>query len=101
MLEALRLDHYPRDILLYVLLAVIICGFIVGYVTDIVMGDRGFGPFGNGTLAVFGAAVGIYIRNNFFGRMDPGDILITGVFASSSATLLLLLLGLAKHWVQD
>ncbi len=101
MFEALRLDHYSTDILAYVFISVLIGGFVVGYITDAVMGDRGFGPFGNATLAVFGAAVGIYIRNNFFGRMDPGDILVTGVFAASSATLLLLLLGLAKHWVQD
>jgi uncharacterized membrane protein YeaQ/YmgE (transglycosylase-associated protein family) len=101
MLQLLRLDHYSSEILLFLLLAVLIGGFVVGFVTDSVMGDRGFGPFGNGTLAVLGAVVGIYIRNTFFGRMDPGDLLVTGIFASATATLLLLLLGVAKHWVQD
>ena len=101
MLQLLRLEHYPTEVLLYALLALLIVGFIVGYITDSVMGDSGFGPFGNGTLAIFGAFVGIYIRNNFFGRMDPGDIFVTGFFAAVAATLMLLLLGVAKHWVQD
>jgi len=101
MLQLLRLEHYTSELLLIILFAVLIGGFVIGFVTDAVMGDRGFGPWGNGMLAMLGAIVGIYIRNTFFGRMDPGDLIVTGVFAAATATLLLLLLGVAKHWVQD
>ncbi len=101
MLQVLRLEQYSSEVLLFILLAVLIGGFVIGFVTDTVMGDRGFGPVGNGMLAMLGAVVGIYIRNTFFGRMDPGDLLVTGIFAAATATLLLLLLGVAKHWVQD
>lgn len=101
MLQILRLDQYSSEMLLFIFLGILIGGFVVGFITDAVMGDRGFGPIGNGMLTMLGAIVGIYIRNTFFGRMDPGDLIVTGIFAAATATLLLLLLGVAKHWVQD
>ena len=101
MLQLFAFGQYSSEMLLFMFLGVLIGGFVIGFVTDAVMGERGFGPIGNGMLAVMGAIVGIHIRNTFFGRMDPGDVLITGVFAAATATLLLLLLGVAKHWVQD
>jgi Na+/melibiose symporter-like transporter len=101
MLQALNLSQYSSETLLFIFLAVGIGGFAVGYVTDVVMGDRGFGPFGNGFLAVFGAIIGIYIRNTFFGKMDPGDLFVTGIFAGAMATLMLLLVGVAKRFVQN
>ncbi len=101
MLGLLQLDKYPSDVLMMIVFAVLIAGAVVGYVTDVVMGERGFGPFGNGLLVIFGAFVGIYLRNAYFGLMEPGDIAVTGIFAAASATLLLMLLGLAKHWVQE
>lgn len=101
MLQFLRLDHYSNETLLFLLFAVSIGGVVIGLVTDFVMRDRGFGPIGNGALAVLGIGVGIHIRNSFFGSMSPGDLALTGVFAAAAATLLLLILGVAKHWVQD
>lgn len=101
MLALLQLDKYPSDALMMIVFAILIAGAIVGYVTDTVMGNRGFGPFGNGMLVIFGAFIGIYLRNAYFGLMEPGDIAVTGIFAAASATLLLMLLGLAKHWIQE
>ncbi|MBM3607145.1 MAG: hypothetical protein FJX29_01625 [Alphaproteobacteria bacterium] len=101
MLYYLRLDQYSNDTLLFILFAVVLAGVAIGYMTDIVMKDRGFGAFGNGSLAVLGMGTGIYIRNAFFGAMNPGDLALTGIFAAAMATLLLLVLGVAKHWLQD
>ena len=101
MLKLMQLDHYSSDVLIMLVTAIIIVGMVVGYVTDIVMGDRGFGPVGNGLLVVLGAFAGIYLRNAYFGLMEPGDMAVTGIFAAASATLLLMLLGIAKHWVQE
>lgn len=101
MFQILRIDQYSSETLIFIALAILIGGFVIGFITDAVMGERGFGPVGNGMLAMLGAVVGIYIRNTYFGRMDPGDIVVTGVFAAAAATLLLLIFGVAKHWVQD
>ena len=48
-----------------------------------------------------GAFIGVHVRNAYFGLTSPGDIAITAIFAAAAATLLLMLLGVAKHWVQD
>lgn len=101
MLQYLHLSHYSTETLLLMALVIAGAGFVVGYITDVVMRDRGFGPVGNGLLAVLGAFTGIFIRNAYFGRMDPGDLFTTGFFAVVAATLLLLILGVAKHFVQD
>lgn len=101
MLQALRLDHYPTDTLMLIIFGIAIAGIAVGFVTDFVMKDRGFGAIGNGALIILGIGTGVYIRNVFFGAMSPGDFTLTGIFAAATATLLLLLLGVAKHWVQD
>lgn len=101
MFELLGLQEYAGDSIILLLLGVVVIGAAIGYITDIVMGDRGFGPLGNGLLTILGAAVGLYVRHSFFGTMQPGDAALTAVFAAASATLLLLLLGVVKHWVQD
>ena len=100
MLKSLSLDHYSGDTLFMILLLACIGGTVVGYITDSVMGDRGFGPIGNGLLTVLGVVAGIYVRNTFFGRMEPGDLALTGIFAAIAATLLLLCLGVAKSLFQ-
>ncbi len=100
MLQFLKLDQYSNDTLIFLFFVTAIMGAVIGYVTDFVMKERGFGAIGNGALAVLGIAVGIYIRNAYFDTMSPGDLALTGVFAAATATLLLLVLGVAKHWVQ-
>ncbi|MGE3646262.1 MAG: hypothetical protein AB7F96_20645, partial [Beijerinckiaceae bacterium] len=95
MLKALQLENYNSDVLLLLLCGIAIAAAVIGFVTDSVMGDRGFGPVGNGLLVLLGAIVGVYVRNAYFGLMQPGDLAITGIFAAASATLLLMLLGLA------
>ena len=101
MLQLLGLDQYSPDMLAWIALGVAIAGLIVGYITDTVMSDRGFGPFGNGFLVVLGGFTGIYTRYAFFGWLRGQEVVIIGSFAVATATLMLLLLGVAKHWVQD
>ena len=101
MLDLLQLNGYSNQTLGLLLCLVVGGGLVVGFITDSVMGPRGFGAGGNAMLVILGAFVGIYIRNAYFGYMEPGHMAMTGAFAAASATLLLMLLGLAKHWVQD
>jgi hypothetical protein len=64
------------------------------------MGDRGFGPFGNGILAIFGAAMGVYFRHAYFYRLYGDEIVITAVMAEIFATILLLCLSVVKRLTQ-
>jgi hypothetical protein len=101
MAEFLKLDQYPADVLWILTFLIIGGGTVVGYITDAVMGNRGFGPISNGVLVIMGTFIGVHVRNAYFGLTSPGDIAITAIFAAAAATLLLMLLGVAKHWVQD
>jgi uncharacterized membrane protein YeaQ/YmgE (transglycosylase-associated protein family) len=101
MLQFLDPDNYSPQLLYLVVLGVVSAGIFAGYITDLIMGDRGFGFFGNGFLAILGAATGIYTRYAFFGWLRGQDMLVTGIFALAATILLLLLLGFAKNWVQD
>ncbi len=83
-----------------VALCVLSGGLVSGYISDLVMGHRGFGFFGNGFLAILGGGTGAYTRYALFGWLQGREILITEAFAVSTATLILVLFGLGKRWVQ-
>jgi len=101
MLEALVIEGLTADFLLLLAFVAIIVGVLMGYLTDAIMGSRGFGPFGNGMLILLGSVIGIYVRYAYFGSLQPGDAALTSLFAAASASLVLLLLGFAKYWVQE
>jgi uncharacterized membrane protein YeaQ/YmgE (transglycosylase-associated protein family) len=101
MLQYLDPDNYSPQLLYLIVIGVVSAGILAGYITDLIMGERGFGFIGNGILAILGAATGIYTRYAFFGWVRGEDMLVTGSFALAATTLLLLLLGFAKNWVQD
>jgi uncharacterized membrane protein YeaQ/YmgE (transglycosylase-associated protein family) len=99
-LAMLGLENFDSVFLLIVAIAALIGGAVIGYVTDIIMGDRGFGAFGNAILAIFGAALGVYFRHVYFYRLYGDEIVITAVMAEIFATALLLCLGLVKRLTQ-
>lgn len=101
MSDYLSVDYYDNTELLFMLLTFSICGIVFGTVTDLVMKDRGFGVVGNGLLAMFGAFIGVYTREHFFGRMLTGDLMVTIISAACAATAILLILGVVKHWAVD
>ena len=101
MFQFAAFSDYPSYLLIWVAAALIVGGAIVGHLTDAVMGEHGFGVFGNAVLAILGAFVGIYVRTTFFGRLYGEDLMATGFVAAAAATILLLLLGFAKHLIQD
>jgi hypothetical protein len=101
MLQLFGLEQYTPDMLALIAVGIAAAGLIIGLLTDAVLSDRGFGPLGNGLLAILGTGTGIYTRHAFFGWLQGQEIIIIGSFAGATATLMLLILGLAKHWVQD
>jgi uncharacterized membrane protein YeaQ/YmgE (transglycosylase-associated protein family) len=100
-LAILGLENFDSVFLLVVAIAALIGGAIIGYVTDMIMGERGFGPFGNAMLAIFGAVLGVYFRHAYFYRLYGDEIVITAVMAEVFATVLLLGLGLVKRLTQS
>ena len=100
MLQTLGLQYYSATELIAFLLIFGIGGAVVGFITDIVMGDRGFGPFGNGMLAMFGAFVGVHYRLALLGPIASREVVLVGISAAASATAILLMLGIVKRYVR-
>ncbi|HWG03840.1 MAG TPA: hypothetical protein VG271_02385 [Beijerinckiaceae bacterium] len=96
MLQLLDPGNYSVSMLAVIGFGVICGGSVAGYVTDMIMGERGFGFFGNAFLTMSGCGSGIYTRHVFFGWWQGEETLIVGTFALSTATLILLLFGLVK-----
>lgn len=101
MLHYFALDHYSTESLLIMLMTLVIGGCFVGYITDYLLEKRGFGPFGNGFLAILGCFSGVYARNAFVGHIFGNELIITELVAASGATAMLLILGSIKHWMSD
>jgi hypothetical protein len=100
MLHILGLEDFDSVFLIAIGIAILVGGAVVGYLTDMIMGDRGFGPFGNGGLAIIGGFLGVYARNAYFYRLHGDEMLITAIAAEICATGLLLGFGFAKRWAQ-
>lgn len=92
---------YPLYVIVLAAVAAVIGGGIAGQLTDAVMGDAGFGAFGNAVLTILGVFIGVYVRTALFGRLYSKDLIVTSVFAAAAATAILLILGVVKHFMQD
>ena len=99
MLNVLGLGYYSSTELMAMLLIFGIGSAVLGFITDAVMGERGFGPFGNGFLTVLGASIGIHYRLALLGPVGSRDIILVGISAAASATVMLLILGVVKRYV--
>ena len=99
--QKLELFGLSSDMLIMLLGVVIILASITGFITDMVMGDKGFGVVGNGILAIFGAAIGVLVRNALLGQMEKSDLMVTAFIAASTGTLILLVSGLIKSWISN
>lgn len=99
MLEILALEQYSDETLMLLLITVVVGGGFIGFITDIVMGRRGFGPVGNGLLAILGCFFGIYARNSYVGHVFGNELAVTGGMAAATATAFLLIFGRMKHWL--
>ena len=101
MLHLFALDRYSFEELMFLIAAVCSGGYVIGYLTDLILTRRGFGPAGNGCLAIVGCMAGIYARNTYLGHAYGNDLMFTGIVGAASATAMLLTLGVVKHWLAD
>ena len=101
MLHILALDNYSNELLIVMGATIVLGAVVIGFLTDMLLADRGFGAFGNGMLAFIGCCLGIYAHNTYFSHSSIDALLLTGVMAAGTATALLLTLGIIKHWVSD
>ena len=88
---------YSMTELLALVLLLSVGGAVLGYITDAIMGEHGFGPAGNGFLAVFGAVIGIHYRNLVLGPVASEEAVLIAVSAAASATAALLIVGIVKR----
>ena len=96
-LELLKLDLYSSEELFGLAVMAGVFGYAIGVVVDSIMARHGFGPFGNGFLAVLGCYVGIFARNAYISHAYGNDLAITGAMSASCATLMLMLFCMAKR----
>ena len=96
-LEMLRLDQYSSEELFSLALMATVGGYAIGIVVDSIMARHGFGPFGNGFLAILGCFVGVFARNEYISHAYGNDLAVTGLMSASCATLMLVLFCMVKR----
>ena len=72
---------------------------LAGFFIDVIMRDRGFGPYGNGFLITLGVLAGLDANAVLllpFQARDPVQII---ALAAGSALAILMSLGLVKRWL--
>jgi hypothetical protein len=73
----------------FLVLVLILAFFIAGYVVDGLMERRGFGPYGDGAVALAGLFMGLLVRGTYFPGISPYDPVLT--YAVTFVTMLALL----------
>lgn len=86
--------------LLILLLFVAIAGVVMGFLTDALMRQQGFGPLGNGLIVTLGGVIGVYYRGLVFGPAAAQHSYAIAFSAVGAATLILLTVGIAKRFLK-
>jgi hypothetical protein len=74
--------------------AVFVVYLLSGFVTDSLIRPAGFGPYGNGVVAMAGVVIGIYVKYNYFigfAFLPYEPYLTCGLLLAPGALLLLFL----------
>ncbi len=99
MFRVLGLNGLPIEALLMILVMLVICGIVTGWITDVIMGQMGFGVIGNTILTIMGAVVGMTAWNAYIGPLRIYDASISIGIASASSVVILLLFATFKRAV--
>ena len=86
--------------ILFLLLFVSIAGVVMGFLTDALMRQQGFGPIGNGLIVTMGGVIGVYYRGLVFGPAASQHSYAIAFSAVGAATLILISFGLAKRFLK-
>ncbi len=76
----------------FVVLVLVLCFFIAGYIVDSLMDRRGFGPYGDGMVALLGLFMGLLVRGTYFPTVSPYDPILT--YGVTFTTMLVVLFSL-------
>ena len=101
--RVLGIAHASQSEILSIILFVSLCSLALGWMTDGVMGDAGFGAFGNGLLTMLSGLVGMiafsWAVSVYYGRYLNSNelILVIGLASIFSVTALLALALVKKH----
>ena len=97
---SLTIDSMSQVDTLVLLLFVSIFSVVMGFLTDALMGARGFGPLGNGLIVALGGIIGVYYRSVVFGIAAAQHSYTVAFSAIGAATLILLAFGLVKRFIR-
>ena len=75
--------------------------FVLGVITDLILGERGFGKGFNGFIAFIGAFFALMIYSTIFGQFHKEHISTLILVVTAASTGVLLLAAFLKHWVID
>jgi hypothetical protein len=73
---------------------------VIGWVFDVVIGDRGFGVLGNGFLIALGGITGVVISQMFLPIASMPEIQRVTLFSTATAASILLSLCIVKSWLR-
>lgn len=96
MLHNFELDRISSSDLTMILVVLMIAGVLLGLVTDLIMGRRGWGLVGNGLLIDAGMAGGLYALTTHMWGLRVSDPVVMLAVVFGGATLALLVGGFLK-----
>jgi len=79
----------------------LIFGFVLGLLSDVVMGHNGFGPLRNTIIILAGGAAGMMLRAAYYPVPDPMLLVATLVAAIVAATVALAIASLFKKFMMS
>lgn len=81
------------DVLIFVLTIILIFGFFLGHAMDGVLGDEGFGSYGNMFIIIIGFTAGIYVMHYLGMSLRDMRFAVGGGLAGAFALLASMVLG--------
>jgi len=99
LLLMLGLPDFPLVSLVLFLAIVFVVTMMFGWISDLLLGDGGFGIAINGALVLFGAIAGTLISRRLGLVVGPGTTATAALVATGSGLFTLIFFGAIRRWV--
>jgi uncharacterized membrane protein YeaQ/YmgE (transglycosylase-associated protein family) len=89
-LQALGFGHVPNDLALAMLIVAVVTATLMGWISDAVMRETGFGVIGNSILTFIGGGATIALWNLHVQKLTASQpVYVVGAAATAAITLLM------------
>jgi hypothetical protein len=99
LLLTLGLPDFPLLSLIIFLAIVFVAMLMFGWISDLLLGDGGFGVAINGGLILFGAIAGTLLSRRLGLVVGPGTTATAALIATGSGMFTLVFCGVMRRWV--